>query len=516
MLAVVAAALVAGAIAYGAYRLDDRHQQAMTRLAGPWRTMDDTLERFHVAAGDVRAGCLAGGPQGAAMRTVAGQHLTADASLLQAATTRRAPMAAAATTLDTTTAQWLRAVNSEPASDAMRLCAMSQTAEVAVAGLAHGASSPTVVDAGGYAAVEAAANRFDAILQARITRDADAAEHYAFASLLYVLAVCVGLLILAGVGAVVVMRRIVLPVSQIAGQLTRAGEPLAEQAPAAPRGWIASLNHASVQARATLADTQRKQRRGTEALAQIGPVVQGLHEVLTAHARPGPDVAVAADLGSAEGLIAGDYLGAMATGGATAVFLGDVSGHGVAAGLLAVQLKSVIDAALRAGLSPLAATRAAMHAADSQQERFTTLVVAVIDPAADTLTYVNAGHEEPYLLRHDGSIERLGATGPLIHPALDAATLEWTARTTPFLPGELLVLCTDGLVEARNSAGDELGEARVAATLAGLTDRDPGHALGALRAMAGEFGIDWRRDDITIMTVARTDAAASPGSGDEI
>ncbi|MFC8589058.1 PP2C family protein-serine/threonine phosphatase, partial [Streptomyces sp. NPDC057217] len=211
---------------------------------------------------------------------------------------------------------------------------------------------------------------------------------------------------------------------------------------------------------------------------------------------------------AAEGLIAGDYLGAVALpDGATAVFLGDVCGHGVAAGLLAVRLKSVLTVGLRLDADLDASVRAAHHAL-AGEECFTTLAVAVLDPERSTLTWVNAGHGEPFLRRADGTVRRLGTTGPLVHPFLEAPPGTWGTRTVRFGPGDLLVLSTDGLTEGRRHDGEEFGERRVCDVLAHLDDPTPADAVAALYAAAERFDVDWGRDDISLL-------AAAPSSSDD-
>jgi hypothetical protein len=509
VLVVGCAVLVTGAIAFGAYRLDARHTQAMVRLAGQLRVVDDSMGRFRDAAGDVRAACLAAGTRADVLLPAAGQRLLAEAAALQQATVGSAELNGPASDLETATAQWLQAVRSEPVGDPVQLCAIPSAAVAPDGPSGSGSAATRAVE---YTEVDAASERFNSLLQAQITENANTAETYASASLLYVLAVCVGLLIVGGVGAVVVMRRVVLPVSQIAGQLTRAGAVPGDagssgQAASVPRGWIAALDHASVQARATLEHSQRKERRGSEALAQVGPAVTGLRDILTARDLPGPGVAVAGDVRAAEGLLAGDYLGCLPMpDGATALFLGDVSGHGVDAGLLAVRLKTVLAVALRLGRDLDNTVRAVWQALTGEQERFTTLIIAVLDPSRSVLTWVNAGHEPPFLRRADGTVERLDATGPMVHPLLEPVPGSWRAGATALRAGDLLVLSTDGLTEGRAAGGEEFGDHRVEEVLAGLPGPDPEAAVAALYAAADRFGIDWARDDVSLLAAAPVDA----------
>ncbi|MFD0427851.1 PP2C family protein-serine/threonine phosphatase [Streptomyces zhihengii] len=255
---------------------------------------------------------------------------------------------------------------------------------------------------------------------------------------------------------------------------TSSGDTTAGRADPSRRGWLGRLTREADRVRERLARSERASRRDQEALVQVGPAVRGLHEILAARDDPGPGILTAGDVRAAEGLIAGDYLGTVPlTDGTTAVFLGDVCGHGVAAGLLAVRLKSVVMVGLRLGAGLDTCVRAVHHALAGEEERFTTLTVAVLDPRRSTLTWVNAGHEEPFLRRTDGTLERLATTGPIVHPLLPAPPGTWGTRSTRLDPGDLLVLSTDGLTEGRGGSGEEFGEQRVAGVLSGLADPSP-------------------------------------------
>ncbi|WP_073898390.1 PP2C family protein-serine/threonine phosphatase [Streptomyces sp. CB01883] len=165
----------------------------------------------------------------------------------------------------------------------------------------------------------------------------------------------------------------------------------------------------------------------------------------------------------------------------------DVCGYGVAAGLLAVRLESVVMVDLRPVAELDTAVRAVHFALVGEEERFSTLAIGVLDPERATLTWVNAGHEEPFLRCADGRVERLEPTGPIVHPLLEAPPGTWRTRTTRLGFGDLLVLSTDGLTEGRDSSGEEFGDHRASAVLAGLTDPIPLAAVTALYTAADRF-----------------------------
>ncbi|MFI5527703.1 PP2C family protein-serine/threonine phosphatase [Kitasatospora sp. NPDC051853] len=361
------------------------------------------------------------------------------------------------------------------------------------------------------------------LLSGDLRRDSDRAHSEAAVGrdriLLGLSACAAALFVLLGSVLTLVWRRMLVPLGELERYLHRSasdggggsngGNSGGEQLHRTPRrhtGWIADAWLGAEGVRQRQRESDRAVRRVREALERDAVTSLGLRQILVSTERPGPGVRAHGDIVAAEGLIAGDWLGVLPLpGGATAVFLGDVSGHGIEAGLLAVRLKTVVEVGLRLGRDLDSTVRAAWQALSGEDERFSTLALAVLDPASSTLSWVNAGHEEPFLLRADGTVERLAATGPLIHPLLEPAPGTWETATTELRPGDLLALCTDGLTEGRRADGEEFGEARVAALLTDLPvhGREPVAVTRALHRAAESFGVDWERDDISLLIATR-------------
>jgi len=97
----------------------------------------------------------------------------------------------------------------------------------------------------------------------------------------------------------------------------------------------------------------------------------------------------------------------------------------------------------------------AQIARHSPASRFITLFFGVYDPVAGDLTYVNAGQNPPLIRRGDGRYERLTATGVALGMFEGS---KFSAERTVVLPGELLVLYSDGITEAENPAGQPFEE----------------------------------------------------------
>jgi sigma-B regulation protein RsbU (phosphoserine phosphatase) len=102
-------------------------------------------------------------------------------------------------------------------------------------------------------------------------------------------------------------------------------------------------------------------------------------------------------------------------------------------------------------------------------DHFLTLFVGDLDPARGVLTYANAGHLWPILVRRSGEILTIDGGGPALNivPWSDFESLSLELQ-----PGDLLILYTDGLTETENPLGERYGGARLAACLARLREQD--------------------------------------------
>ncbi len=252
-----------------------------------------------------------------------------------------------------------------------------------------------------------------------------------------------------------------------------------------------------------------------QALEQRGPVVLGLSDRLSlADTPPIAGLRIASALHAAEGVVAGDLLDVVQIGERhVAVVIADVSGHGAVAGLEAVTLKHVIGTALRLGKDPAAALDVAVDHV-RLDERFATCAIVVIDVATGELTYANAGHLPP-LIVPDGNrraakvepaqLRQLEPTGPL----LSVLSRGWEVGRERLLPGEVLLLVTDGLIEARSPAREEFGVEGLCEALSRATIRDVDTTVTALTAAAHAYADNYSRDDVTVLAVMR-DMSTAP------
>jgi phosphoserine phosphatase RsbU/P len=184
----------------------------------------------------------------------------------------------------------------------------------------------------------------------------------------------------------------------------------------------------------------------------------------------------------------------------------DVAGKSVPAALLMATFQaSLRTLALEPSLLPELSARLNAYACEISQagRRFTTAFLAELDLATRRLTYVNAGHNQPMLVRSSGSargfgqVERLGEGGlPLgiVH------NVRYQSGETTLASGDRLVIFTDGAVEAENAAADEFGEGRLLGELQAGRDSRAADALKRLMTSIDAFvGQAPQHDDITCL-----------------
>jgi len=143
----------------------------------------------------------------------------------------------------------------------------------------------------------------------------------------------------------------------------------------------------------------------------------------------------------------------------SAFVLGDVSGKGMAAALLAAMAQGALQAQFTSNL-PLNEVVSSLNKVlvqRSASNRFITLFCATLDPDGH-FTYVNAGHNLPILARTTGQTETL-TTKSVLLGAFDS--VEYKPRQTRLLPGDVVVMYTDGVTEAVNADNQMFSEERL-------------------------------------------------------
>lgn len=200
--------------------------------------------------------------------------------------------------------------------------------------------------------------------------------------------------------------------------------------------------------------------------------------------------------------VAGDYYDVLPREGGTrtVMVVADVAGKSIPAGLLMATFQASLKTLLHHtdSLTELVTGVNDYCCAHSNGgRRFTTAVVAEYESASHQLTYVNAGHNNPILLRADGRVERLDRGGL---PFGITAGVPYDVAATQLATGDLLLIFTDGLVEAVNEAGEEYGESRLLAVLPVVRQYSANDGIMALMNELNRFtGMAHQHDDITCM-----------------
>ena len=215
--------------------------------------------------------------------------------------------------------------------------------------------------------------------------------------------------------------------------------------------------------------------------------------------------------------VAGDYYDAFlrpvplqsAAVGPLLVAVADVAGKSVPAALL----MATFQASLRAlAITPVPLGEIVdgldhycrAHSLDGR--RFTTAFLAEINLRTREMHYVNAGHNDPILRRPSGAVERLSAGGPPFGlPSFTDEPIAYASARVQLQPGDLLVIFTDGLVEANNDSGEEYRESRLLASIESAPNESSEAMLKGIMAGVNAFaGAARQHDDITCLALRVT------------
>lgn len=211
----------------------------------------------------------------------------------------------------------------------------------------------------------------------------------------------------------------------------------------------------------------------------------------------------------------GDYYDAlaveMANGAAVAgserpylLCVADVSGKGLPASLLMSNMQATLRALLGRlpSLVELAGRTNELLHATSPSNKFVTAILVEIDPATGAGRYVNAGHNDCFLLRRDGeTVEMLKSTGL---PLGMLPGLPYEEKSFQFEPGDLLALYSDGVSEAYDEEENEWGEDRLLQCLRSVSDEAAPRVVAKVFEEIDLFaGAAPQHDDITLLICKR-------------
>ena len=213
-----------------------------------------------------------------------------------------------------------------------------------------------------------------------------------------------------------------------------------------------------------------------------------------------PEAVVAARVVPAED-VGGDFYNLYRLSqGRIGVMIGDVSGHGYQAALI-MALTMSASAIHAQGTDDPAEMLRRLHVSVKEElnttEMFVSALYAVVDRERGELRYGNMGHPHAFIITRGGNVERLVAGGPPLGMQDEAPTSE----TRPWdVGGDVLLLFTDGIADARNSAGKRMDEEPVLRCVKDNRAETPARIAQRVFALLDEYTGDVpRRDDLTLV-----------------
>ena len=210
---------------------------------------------------------------------------------------------------------------------------------------------------------------------------------------------------------------------------------------------------------ALLADSESKARKAREELAIAATIHRGLMSIelpVTPYAKLTANSVPCLCIG-------GDFFDALALDDCVCVTIADVSGKGVSAAIVAATLQGIIHAQLQGRQSlPEIASQINQFLCSRKVGKYVTCVMLKLFPDGG-VEYINCGHVLPLLI--SGKEVRLLEESNLVAGLI--ATAEYASTRITLQPGERILLLTDGVTEAENVAGEELGPEGLAALAIG-------------------------------------------------
>ena len=191
--------------------------------------------------------------------------------------------------------------------------------------------------------------------------------------------------------------------------------------------------------------------------------------------------------------------------GRVALTIGDVMGRGVAAAAAMTQIRAALRALVAVDPEP----STVMTRLDLLYERFpsdqlVTLLYALADPDLDQIVLSSAGHPPPIIVRADGAAEFVRSADGTI---LGVGEVGRRATAVPFLPGDTIMMYTDGLLERRDEDPQD-SEQRLLATYQSLLPQPTGADLARLVEQMRDPSRD---DDVAVLAARRVSPPAAPG-----
>jgi len=253
-----------------------------------------------------------------------------------------------------------------------------------------------------------------------------------------------------------------------------------------------------------------KQKKPRKSLVSIADVIRAGERMSTEHGgvrrylTPEMEISVSALPATHQG---GDFYGIIVLGnGRTALFIGDVAGHDFSSSIPATEAVNFFDENQEKLLHPhlfLKDLNNYMFPLLSSVGRFITAAVCVWDVNNHVLSYASAGHPPAVLVSDSGAA--VHQVGERMLPVGFERDLSFKLVRKDLLPGDRMLLYTDGLSSGRDSEGEEFGIERIEELMRN-SGPDTTAAVNAIKKSLEDFCCDLKeKDDCTIICAARTE-----------
>ena len=199
--------------------------------------------------------------------------------------------------------------------------------------------------------------------------------------------------------------------------------------------------------------------------------------------------------------VSGDYLAAFKFDESHAsLCVADVAGKGFPAALLMSNLQAALKSLTseRIGPSELCLKLNRIMCGNTPLRKFVSCFYGELDVSSRKLTFTNAGHNPPMLIRASGECVRLEEGGPVIGAFCESSYVQ---QEIQLHEGDKLLLFTDGVTEARDACGDEFGEHRLQECLRAFRGSNAAELRTQILNEVRQFCADDFDDDATLMVV---------------
>lgn len=182
--------------------------------------------------------------------------------------------------------------------------------------------------------------------------------------------------------------------------------------------------------------------------------------------------------------------------------MADVSGKGITAAMFMAVSRTLLRFSALQGLEvgPCLAHVNNLLCMDNAAGMFVTVFYGILDLRTGALTYANGGHNPPYRVSTGGEVSALPGTQGMALGALEG--IEYKMNEINLLPGEMLLLFTDGVTEAMNESYALFGESRLEQLLARSAGADPNGLIKTVVEEVMDFaGTAPQADDVTLLAL---------------